>query len=183
MNWRGGLVGLVCCLLMMGLHIGTGEFPHTRPVNGEVGTPGRLYESTVTVNSFTTGQDLYEGRVAKGRTPVIYLMVSVTVATTGREQRPGWKVGGISGDRTFSPRTTLFVPQPGFRRTQDVVFELDAADLEGFAITFLDQGLIYVFDNQLVIDLGITAERAAELTRRGRDATVRATTGYSEVIR
>ena len=63
MNWRGGLVGLVCCLLMMGLHIGTGEFPHTRPVNGEVGTPGRLYESTVTVNSFTTGQDLYEGRV------------------------------------------------------------------------------------------------------------------------
>ena len=54
---------------------------------------------------------------------------------------------------------------------------------ESVEFLFLRPRDIAIYVGSGVIDLGITAERAAELTRRGRDATVRATTGYSEVIR
>ena len=79
MNWRCAISRVLAGLATVVVAACAGQ-----PVTDQLATT-----STVTGNSFTTGQDLYEGRVAKGRTPVIYLMVSVTVATTGRARRPG----------------------------------------------------------------------------------------------
>ena len=67
--------------------------------------PGRLYNSTVTVNSWRIGQVLYNDDLFVGRSAVIFLAVNVTVATDGTERSASWEVGGTNGSRTFAPET------------------------------------------------------------------------------
>lgn len=176
-------IALLACLAMIGLHTFTGEAP-TQDVRAvELGKPGRLYDSTVTVNSWTIGQVLYTDEVFVGRSGVLYLAVNVTVATVGPRNNANWQVGGTANGRTFAVEGRLGVPQPGFRITQDVVFELSPSDLAGFTVTFLDRAPIYAFDPQLSVNLGITGPRADEAISTSRYGTVKAVTGSPEVIR
>lgn len=179
MSGRGAhwLLAVASCVAMIALHAGAGEFPTTNVRRVELGQPGRLYGSTVTVQSSAIGQVLYEGEVFQGRSAVVFLAVRVDVATDGERQGTLWTVGGRAGGRTFAPRGMVFVPDPGFRIVQDVVFELDPGDLAGFTVTFLDRAPIYAHDPQLEVDLGITPDGARELVERDRYAAVRAITG------
>lgn len=179
-NW---LVALVACLAMIGLNAFTGEFPHASVRQVDVGQAGRLYDSTVTVNSWTIGQVLYSDETFVGRSAVIFLAVNVTVATDGRQASTSWEVGGVNGARTFAPRDPVSVPQPGFQVTQDVVFEISPDDLPGFTVTFLDRPPIYAFDPQVDVSLGITPGQAAEVVKTSGYDTVDAVTGRPEVIR
>lgn len=176
------LLALLACVTMVGLRGYTGEFERVSVTRVPLGKPGRLYGTVVTVNSSAIGQVLYRDGVLVGRSGVIYLAVNVTLVTDGPERSVGWKVGGTSNGRTFRPLDQLLVPQPGFRRVQDVVFEMDPGDLAGFTVTFLDRAPIYAFDPQLDVDLQITAETASELLDRHRYSTLQATySGREEV--
>lgn len=176
------LVALLACAAMIGRHAYTGEFGHVDARRATIGQTARLYASTVVVNGWSIGQVLYSDDAFVGRTGVIYLVVNVTVATDGSERSTSWKVGGESNGRTFAVDDSLFVPEPGFQRRQDVVFELSPDDLAGFTVTFLDQAPIYAYDPQVNVDLGITAQDAAQAFDRSRYDTVRATSGTVEVI-
>ncbi len=177
------LIAVVACLAMVGLNAFTGDFPQEAVRRVEVGQAGRLYDSTVTVNSWTIGQVLYQDDLFVGRSAVVFLAVNVTVATDGQERNTSWKAGGSNGVRTFTPRDPVQVPQPGFRLTQDVVFELNPDDLAGFTATFLVRPPIYAFDPQVNVPLGITGEQAATAIEASRYDTVKAVTGRPEVIR
>lgn len=182
-RWANGLVAVLACLAMIGLHAYTGDEPHERITWVAVGKPGRLYDSTITVNSSTIGQELYVDSVSRGRSGVIFLAVNVTVATDGLQRSTDWTVGGAANGRTFAALDRITVPEPGFRITQDVVFELSPDDLAGFSLTVLARAPIYAYDPQLDIDLGITPDAAAALVEKQRAATVRATRGRVEVDR
>src|SRR4029079_2518014 len=88
------LVALAACVAMIALNALTGEFPHEAVRVVDVGRPGRLYDSTVTVNSWRIGQVLYNDDLFVGRSAVIFLAVNVTVATDGTERSTSWEVGG-----------------------------------------------------------------------------------------
>lgn len=182
-RWTRWLVAVLACAAMIGLHAYSGDFPREQVTRVALGKPGRLYDATVTVNSSTVGQVLYSDQVFVGRTPVIFLSVNVTIVADGRHKQVDWKVGGVSNGRTFAALDPLFTPAPGFRITQDVVFELSPDDLAGFTVTFLSRAPIYAYDPQLEIDLGLTASGAAELVEKNRYAVVRSTRGRAEVIR
>lgn len=182
-RWANGLVAVLACLAMIGLHASTGDEPHERITRVAVGQPGRLDDSTITVNSSTTGQVLYADDVFQGRSGVIFLAVNVTVATDGLRRSTDWTVGGAANGRTFASLDPITVPEPGFRITQDLVFELSPDDLAGFRLTVLSRAPIYAYDPQLEIDLGIGPDAAAELVEKQRYATVRTTRGRTEVDR
>lgn len=182
-RWSHVMVAVLACLAMIGLHAYTGQAPDEHVTRVAVGKPGRLYDTTVTVNSIATGQVLYSDTVFVGRTPVIFLAVNVTIVTDGLRRSTNWQVGGTANGRTFAASEPITVPEPGFRITQDVVFEIGPDDLAGFTVTFLDRAPIYAYDPQLAIDLGITADAAAERLERDRYATVVATRGRVEVNR
>lgn len=182
-RWSHALVAVLACLAMIGLHASAGAPPDEHVIRVALGKPGRLYDSTVTVNSTTIGQVLYADTVFVGRTPVIFLAVNITIVTDGRRRSPNWQVGGTANGRTFAARDPLAVPEPGFRITQDVVFEIGPDDLAGFTVTFLDRAPIYAYDPQLSIDLGIAPDAAAERLERDRYATVEAIRGRTEVNR
>ncbi len=180
----GWLVALVTCVAMVALHAYTGEFPHSSVQQVAIRQTGRLYGSTITVNSWTIGQVLYEDDAFVGRSGVMFLAVNLTLATdSAREPSSRWQVGGTSNGHTLAPREGVRPPQPGFTRTQDVVFELNPDDLAGFTLTVLDRAPIYAFDPELWIDLGITPQQAADELVRNRYATVKASEGTVEVIR
>lgn len=182
-RWADGLIAVVACLAMLGLHAWLGETPQEQTTRVTVGKPGRLYDSTITVNSSTIGQALYSDSLFVGRSGVIFLAVNVTIATDGARRSVDWTVGGESNGRTFAARDPITVPEPGFRITQDVVFELSPDDLAGFSVTVLDRAPIYAYDPQLEIDLGITPDGAAELVEKDRYAVLRTTRGRAEVDR
>jgi hypothetical protein len=177
------LIALIACAAMIGLHAYTGEAGHVAVRPAAVGQSARLYGSTVVVNGWSIGQVLYSDDVFVGRTGVIYLAVNITVATDGAERSTSWAVGGESNGRTFAVDDPASVPEPGFRRTQDVVFELNPDNLAGFTVTFLDQAPIYAYDPQVNVNLGITPQAAADALDRARYDTVHATSGTPEVIR
>lgn len=178
------LLAVVACLAMIGLHAFTGEFPQESVRQVQLGQAARLYGSTITANSWTIGQVLYEDDRFVGRSGVMFLAVNVTVATDSpQELRSEWQVGGTANGHTLAARADLRPPQPGFTRTQDVVFELNPEDLAGFTLTVLDRAPIFAFEPQLNIDLGITAQHAADELDRARYATVRASSGSIQVIR
>lgn len=178
-----GLLALLVCVAMVGLHAYTGEFERVSVTRVQLGKPGRLYDTTVTVNSSAIGQVLYQNTSFQGRSGALYLAVNVTLVTDGLEQSHNWKVGGVSNGRTFRPLDPLFVPQPGFTRTQDIVFELSPDDLAGFTVTFLNRAPIYAFDPQLNVDLEITPATASEWLERDRYGTLETTRGADEVTR
>ncbi|MFT4295272.1 MAG: hypothetical protein QM582_07655 [Micropruina sp.] len=182
-RWTHGLVAVLACLAMVLLHGFTGEFPHEQVTRTDLGKPGRLHDSTVTVNSSTIGQLLYEDSVFVGRSPVVFLAVNVTIATDGRQKSSSWQVSGAANQRSFAARQPLWLPEPGFRITQDVVFELSPDDLAGFTVRFLDRAPIYAYDPAIEVDLGISAADAAALLEQNRYATVRASRGRAEVNR
>lgn len=182
-RWANGVVAVLACLAMIGLHAYTGEEPHERITRVAAGKPGRLYDSTITVNSSAIGQVLYGDDVFMGRSAVIFLAVNVTVVTDGLRRSTDWTVGGAANGRTFAALDPLTVPEPGFRITQDLVFELSPDDLAGFSLTVLSRAPIYAYDPQLEIDLGITPDAAADLVEKQRYATVRTARGRPEVNR
>ena len=177
------LVAVLACLAMVTLHGYTGEFPREQVTRVAVGKPGRLYDSTVTVNSSSIGQVLYEDAVFVGRTPVLFLAVNITVTTDGARKSSSWQVGGAANGRTFAARQPPSVPEPGFRISQDVVFEISPDDLAGFTVTFLDRAPIYAYDPAIEVDLGITAQGLPALLAKDRYGTVQARRGNAEVVR
>lgn len=180
---RRWLVAIVACAAMVGLHAYSGEFPNEHVSRASLGTPAALYDATVTVNSYAIGQVLYNDTLFQGRSGVIYLAVNITIANPRGERSVNWQVGGEANGRTFAANDLLDMPQPGFRITQDVVFELDPADLAGFTVSFLHRATIYAYDPKIVVDLGITAERADKLLAADRYATVTTVKATPEVIR
>ncbi len=182
-RWAGGLIAVLACLAMIGLHTWLGETPREHTTRVALGKPGRLYDSTITVNSSTIGQALYSDNLFVGRSGVIFLAVNVTIATDGTRRSLDWTVGGESNGRSFAARDPITVPEPGFRITQDVVFEISPDDLAGFTLTVLDRGPIYAYDPQLEIDLGVTPDAAAQSLEKDRYAVVRTTRGRVEVDR
>ncbi len=182
-RWAGGLLASLVCVALIALHAFIGEAPHERTTRVAVGQAGRLYDSTVVVNSSTIGQVLYTDGSFTGRSGVIFLAVNVTIATDGLQRSSGWTVTGTANGRTFASDEPITLPQPGFRTTRDLVFELSPDDLAGFALIVLDRAPIYAYDPQLEIDLGITSAKATEWLDQQRYATVQATRGRPEVNR
>lgn len=182
-RWSEVLVAVIACLAMIWLHNAVGPTPDAHVTRLAVGQSGRLNGTSATVNSWTIGGELTENGVPAGASPVIFLAVNVTVAADGQRRGSGWQVGGESNGRTFAARDPLTMPEPGFRITQDVVFELSSDDLAGFVVTFLDRAPIYAYDPKLAIDLGITAATASARLERDGSATIRATRGRAEVNR
>lgn len=178
------VVAVLVALALVALHGFTGDPSHRTVRHLDVGQTGRLYGSTVTVHSWSIGQVLYRDDSFVGRTGVMFLAVNLTVATD-KPQEPSsdWQLGAEANGRTFASTDELSPPQPGFQRTQDVVFELNPDDLAGISLTVLDRAPIYAFDPQLTVDLGITEQRAADELSRARYATVKASTGTDQVIR
>ena len=182
-RWANGLVAVLACLAMIGLHAYTGETPDAHTTRVALGKPGRLYDSTATVNSWSIGQSLYHDGVFAGRTGAIFLAVNLTVVNRGAQRGTGWQVGGTANGRSFAAGDPLTMPEPGFRITQAVVFELSPDDLAGFTLTILDRAPIYAYDPRLEIDLGISASAAAERLERDRYAAVETSRGRTEVDR
>lgn len=176
------LVMLLACVVVVGVNVFTGEFGNETVRRVTIGQPGRIYDSTVTVNNWKIGQVLYTGDKFVGRSAVIWLVVNVTVATDGTKRSPHWKAGGVNGDRSYAPMTDIVVPEPGFLLNQDIVFELDPADLAGFTLTVLDRPPIYAFDPQIDVPLGISAQQAAEAVAANRYARVKTVVTRPEVI-
>ncbi|MFT3971397.1 MAG: hypothetical protein QM695_14245 [Micropruina sp.] len=182
-RWSHGLVAVLACLAMIGLHAYLGERPHQQTTRVAPGQQGRLYGSTITVNSSTIGQVLYTDGVFTGRSGVTFLVVNVTIVTDGTQRGTNWTVTGAANGRTFAARKPVTLPEPGFRITQDLVFEISGDDLAGFSVVVLDRAPIYAFDPQLALDLGISPELAAEWREQRQYATVQTTRGRAEVDR
>jgi hypothetical protein len=180
---RDWTVAALACLLMVTLHAWTPERPEATGTRVRIGQVSGIYGSTMVVNSFTIGQVLYLDDRFQSRTGVLYLAINVTIASPKGGASILWDVSGRSGTRTFATGTQVRVPQPGFTKTMDVIFELDGADLPGFQLVVLDRELIYAHDRQVTVDLDLDARKAADLVARDRFAVVKASDGTDEVIR
>lgn len=185
LRWQwGAIVVLLASVIVAGflLHVDYGdEFGATYTT--QVGVSTRLNDSTrVLVTGAGLAGRIQEGSRITSATSEVFLVIDYTIAV---DDVPYGTVSAklTSGPMTYSSITSaLAVPAPGFQRSRHLVFEISLADLPGARLTMVAARDLREFERIVVVDLGLTPQKVAELTAQ-RYQTVELTDGDDEVQR
>ncbi|MGV8849184.1 MAG: hypothetical protein ACOH16_06530 [Propionibacteriaceae bacterium] len=149
----------------------------------QVGVTAQLNDSTrVLVTGLRFAGRIQEGSRITSATSEVFLVIDYTVAV---DDVPYGTVTAklTSGQMTYSSITSaLAVPAPGFQRRRHLVFEVSLADLPGAGITMVAARDLRQFERIVVVDLGLTPQKVAELTAE-RYQTAELADGDDEVQR
>ncbi len=180
----GAVVVLVVSVVVAGflLHVDYGDaFGATYTT--QVGVSTQLDDSTrVVVTGLRLAGRIQEGSRITAATSEVFLVVDYTVAVDDVSY------GTISAKLMSGPRrynsitSALGVPAPGFQRSKQLVYEMSPDDLTGATLRLLSARDLREFERIVVVDLGLTPARVAELITQ-RYQTVALVDGDDEVQR
>ena len=180
----GAVVVLLASVIVAGflLHVDYGdEFGATYTT--QVGVTTKLNDST---RMLVTGLR-FAGRIQEGSritlaTSEVFLVIDYTVAV---DDVPYGTLSAklTAGQMTYSSITSsLVVPAPGFQRRRHLVYEVSLANVSGAQLTMVAARDLRQFERIVVVDLGLTPQKVAELTAE-RYQTVELVDGDDEVQR
>jgi hypothetical protein len=145
----------------------------------------RLGEQTATehgwirVENVRVGSALRDGSEIQARTPGLYVVVRVTVASTGARAESFAAFEVATRERTYlAYEATTLSPSAGFRAGRDVAFEVDPARIDDLTLHARRQEVVSGYSQHVFVHLGITpgnADRWRE-AGRGRSVDVRSAT-------
>ena len=128
----------------------------------------------VVVSDVRTAHELKKGDDVT-TTVGLFVVVRVTVQATGREMVNAGDSELRAGGRTYTPVETvagLVSAAPGFESSDDLAFEVGAADLAGATLRVWDGGFVTRYEQRVQTPLGITAANADRWVAAGREARV-----------
>lgn len=159
-------------LAAVGLRLSEGDeerdFEVVRGVLGETVT---LNDGTVTASDVRVGTALSRDDKVYAETPGLFVVVRVESAATRPTTMKGLGSQVLTASRRYeefsAQRTSLLAP--GFRSGQDLVFEVDPADLADLALDLNPGQVLVAYPQHARIHLGITRENAEAWRAAGRD--------------
>lgn len=159
-------------LAAVGLRLSKGEEGGDyQVVRGRVGQPVAVTDGQVTVRDVRVGTALSRRDEVTAVTAGLFVVVRVEIAATGSVKVPLYDARVLVGDRSyesFGGYGTNQVP-PGFATEQDLVFELDPAQLADLTLELRPGEVITAYPRRARIHLGITADNAEAWRAAGRD--------------
>ena len=187
---RGSRLARIAVALAMvalataGLRLSDREEERFEVVSGVLGEPLAVEAGEVTATAVRVGTGIKEYDGIGNQTAGSYVMVSLTFAATGSEELFFGKARVLTRDRQYDAYRTLngggpLVP-PGFEATDDLIFEVDPADLADMVLELYSLEILSGYSERVRIHLGITAGERRTVARRCAGSGSRAGAGATE---
>jgi hypothetical protein len=167
-----GLVVALACLAFaaIGLQVNDPpEFGYVDAVREEVIT---IEQAQLSAGEVEVGTRLVRDGRVEAETTGMFVTVRTTLAVPGRQRVTLNRSRLITGNRTYDNWShTALTAEPGFGQTQDLVFEVDPAQIDDLTLEIWYGGVVHWYYQRARIHLGITAANAADWRRAaaGRD--------------
>lgn len=173
------VIALLCIVVAALVLRATDSFPDHEQVRGGLDETVQLDKGMVTFTNLRAGSVAIRpdrDNEVVARSEGIFLVVDVVVQAPDEKGGFNRSVLHGAGDRTYERYESLsssFNPVAGFESHGSVMFEVDPDDLEGLVLEAWEGSIFTAFEEHLHIDLGITAEQAAELrAQQGEDVDI-----------
>lgn len=163
------------CVVLAALGLKASELSQDfQVIRTTLGRPARINEGTVTVDHLQVAKALVENGQQKFQTRGLFVMVSVSVAATGRGPLVISESRLISGSRTYLPFSTSALVQaaPGFRSTADFVYEVDPQRISGLTLELWRTEILSAYPQRVRVDLGVTAQNSVTPAARAGPSLV-----------
>lgn len=173
---RDKLVGIVvalACLAFSAIALKIYDTPGYMYVDGQRGQTVQLEQAELTVGDVQVGTTLVEDGRVVGQTSGMFVLVTATLAVPGPAKVILNRAQLITATRTYDSwtYTNSLAADPGFQVQDQLVFEVDPAQLDDLTLEIWSSGLVYGFYARARIHLGITPDNAAQWRQAatGRD--------------
>lgn len=143
-------------------------------VTGTVGTQIDLAGGWLRVDRLRVAQQLTENDVVTASTSGLFVVMRITVATTGTKKLHIGKGSVVTRDRTYGSWSSVsFLPDSGFSTAREVVFEVDPAQIDDLTLWLEPGSIVYQYESHIAVHLGITAANADGWRAAGQGRALR----------
>jgi hypothetical protein len=166
-------IGLVA-LAAAGLRLSEPAEDDFEVVRGVVGTPVTIEGGTVQARDVRVGTALRRDDQVYATTPGLFVVVRVEVSATGRDEVAGYQSELLTRSRRYAALngSELGDVAPGFADAEDLVFEVDPAEIDDLTLDLDHREFITAYSERVRIHLGITGANAQAWRDAGRDQVV-----------
>lgn len=173
---RDKLVGIVvalACLAFSAIGLQVYDNPGFMYVDGQRGQTITVERAEVTVDEVQVGTRLVEDGEVQAETTGMFVVVTTTLAVPGPDRVSLNRAQLITADRTYDSwtYTNTLSSDPGFQVQDQLVFEVDPAQIDDLTLEIWSSAVVYGFYARARIHLGITPDNAEQWRQaaRGRD--------------
>lgn len=178
-----GIVVALACLAFSAIGLKVYDNPSYMYVDGQRGQTITLERAEVTVGDVQVGSRLVEDGEVKAETTGMFVVVSTTLAVPGPDRVSLNRAQLITADRTYDSwsYTNTLAADPGFQVQDQLVFEVDPAQIDDLTMEIWSQSIVYGFYARARIHLGITPDNADRWRQAARDRDL--SYGASEITK
>jgi hypothetical protein len=140
-------------------------------VRGVFGEPVAVNSGTITATAVRMGTELSRDDAVYANTPGLFVAIRVAVAVTGTEPIGSHNAVVLAGPRRYKEfeGSAIIQVSSGFATEQEVVFEVDPAELADLTLELAPGGVLTAYPQHVRIHLGITEDNAEAWRASGRD--------------
>lgn len=156
-----GLVVALACLAFSAIGLAVNDPPDFSYVDGRRGEPVAIEGAELTVGDVQVGTRLLDDGAVEAETSGMFVVVDVSLAVPGPRRVTLNKSQLVTADRTYSQwSSTSPRAEPGFENQEQLVFEVDPAQIDDLSLEIWYAGLLYGYYERARIHLGITSANA-----------------------
>jgi hypothetical protein len=156
-----GILVALACLAFSAIGLKVNEPAEFTYVDGRRDQAVRIEGAELTVGEVEVGTRVIRRGQVEAETTGMFVTVEATLAVPGSQSVRLNQAQLITEKRTYDNFSgTSLAADPGFRQTQDLVFEVDPAQIDDLTLEIWYGGIVHGFYQRARIHLGITAANA-----------------------
>lgn len=167
-----GIVVAVACLAFSAVGLKIYDTPDYMYVDGQRGQTVQIEQAELTVGDVQVGTRLVTNGEVKATSTGMFVVVTATLAVPGPRKVSLNSQQLITDNRTYDVwDLSSLAADPGFQTTEQLVFEVDPAQIDDLTLEIYSSALVHGFYARARIHLGITPANAEDWRQaaQGRD--------------
>lgn len=173
-----GVVVALACLVFSAVGLRVNEPRSFEYMTGTRDQSISIDQAELTVGDVQVGTQLLRGNQVAAETNGMFVMIEVTLAVPGRQAVRLDNSQLVTETRTYDNWSgTALAAETGFRQREELVFEVDPAQIDDLTLEIWHGGVVTVYHQRARVHLGITADNSEEWRRaaHGRNLELAAT--------
>lgn len=161
-----GVIAALACLAFSAIGLKVNDPPEFTYVDGVRDQTVEIEGAEMTVGEVQVGTRIVRRGEVQAETTGMFVTISATLAVPGSQRVSLNQAQLITDDRTYDSWSSMALSaDPGFRQTQDLVFEVDPSQIDDLTLEIWHAGIVHGFYQRARVHLGITADNAEQWRR------------------
>lgn len=168
-----GIVAALACLAFSAIGLMVNDGGDYRYVDGVRDQPVSIERAELTAGDVHVGTRLVDDGEVEAETTGMFVSIRTTLAVPGTQRVLINRSQLITQDRTYNAWIgSTLAADPGFSQTQDLVFEVDPAQIDDLTLEIWYGGIVHGYYQRARIHLGITPDNAEQWRRAGAQSSI-----------